>query len=94
MNYALAMAAPLIEIDDARRAVLDCTHPLTYESERLADALDRVLAEDVHSAGPVPPFDSSAMDGFALRCADVRDAVEGRPATLAPSRAADCSSMQ
>lgn len=82
MNYALAMAAPLIEIDDARRAVLDCTHPLTYESERLADALDRVLAEDVHSAGPVPPFDSSAMDGFALRCADVRDAVEGRPATL------------
>ncbi len=76
------MASPLIEIDDARRAVLDAVRPLTYESERLADALGRVLAEDVRSVDPVPPFDSSAMDGFALRFADVRDADERRPATL------------
>ncbi len=82
MNYALAMAARLTEIDDARRAVLDCARPLGYESERLADALGRVLAQDARSAAAVPPFDSSAMDGFALRCADVRDAAAERPATL------------
>ena len=37
----------MIDVDEARRAVLDCTAPLTYESERLADALGRVLAEDL-----------------------------------------------
>jgi molybdopterin molybdotransferase len=76
------MAPRLIEVDEARRAVLDCTAPLTYESERLADALGRVLAEDVRSVEPVPPFASSAMDGFALRCVDVRDAAQGAPASL------------
>jgi molybdopterin molybdotransferase len=76
------MAPRLIDVDEARRAVLDCTAPLTYESERLADALGRVLAEDVRSVEPVPPFASSAMDGFALRCADVRDAAEGAPRSL------------
>ncbi len=76
------MAARLIEIDDARRVVLDCVQPLTHERERLAGALGRVLAEDVRSVGPVPPFDSSAMDGFALRFSDVSDAAEVRPARL------------
>ena len=52
------MAPRLIDVDEARRAVLDCTAPLTYESERLADALGRVLAEDVRSVEPVPPFAS------------------------------------
>lgn len=44
------MAARLIELDEARRAVLDRVQPLTYERERLADALGRVLAEDVPDA--------------------------------------------
>jgi molybdopterin molybdotransferase len=35
------------------------------------DALGRVLAEDVHSTLDVPPADNTAMDGYALRCADV-----------------------
>jgi molybdopterin molybdotransferase len=76
------MAPRLIDVDEARRAVLDCTAPLTYESERLADALGRVLAEDVRSVEPVPPFASSAMDGFALRCADVSEAAQDAPASL------------
>jgi molybdopterin molybdotransferase len=76
------MGGALIEIDDARRAVLDAVAPLACERIALADALGRVLAEQVSSAGPLPPFDSSAMDGFALRCADVRDAGEREPVTL------------
>ncbi|HEX4483812.1 MAG TPA: gephyrin-like molybdotransferase Glp [Solirubrobacteraceae bacterium] len=76
------MNAELIEIDDARQRVLDCTTPLPSERVRLADALGRVLAEGVGSDGPIPPFDSSAMDGFALRFADVCEAGAERPVRL------------
>ena len=56
----------LISIDDGRDRVLDAVNPLGAERVALADALGRVLAEDLTSAVDVPPFDSSAMDGFAL----------------------------
>jgi molybdopterin molybdotransferase len=46
-------------------------------------ALGRVLAEDATSAEPVPGFDNSAMDGFAVRAADTRGAEGGRPVELA-----------
>jgi molybdopterin molybdotransferase len=56
----------LISIDEARGRVLEAVRPLAAEEVRLADALGRVLAEDVVSPIDVPPFDSSAMDGFAV----------------------------
>jgi molybdopterin molybdotransferase len=56
----------LISIEEARRRVLDALRPLASEPVALADARGRVLAEDVTSAIDVPPFDSSAMDGYAL----------------------------
>src|SRR5262249_61239401 len=43
---------------------------LEPEDVRLADADGRVLAETARSAVDLPPFPSSAMDGFALRAAD------------------------
>ncbi len=76
------MASALIELEEARRTVLDCVHALASEPVALAHALGRVLAEDVRSDGAVPRFDSSAMDGFALRCIDVRDARPERPIEL------------
>lgn len=57
----------LITIDEARRRVLDSVTRLGDEAVALGDALGRVLAEDVTSGIPVPPFDSSAMDGFAVQ---------------------------
>jgi molybdopterin molybdotransferase len=56
----------LIAIEEARRIVLEHVRPLDSERVRLDAATRRVLAEDVTSAIDVPPFDSSAMDGFAL----------------------------
>jgi molybdopterin molybdotransferase len=56
----------LISIEQGRRRVLDTVRPLAAEPVALADARGRVLAEDVTSAIDVPPFDSSAMDGYAL----------------------------
>ncbi|MGI8731474.1 MAG: molybdopterin molybdotransferase MoeA [Solirubrobacteraceae bacterium] len=67
-----------ISIEDARRQVLEHTAMLEAEQVDLDDALGRVLAEDAVAPNPVPPFDCSTMDGFALRAADTSDA----PATL------------
>jgi len=56
----------LISIDEARRRVLEAVQALPAEDVPLAEALGRVLAEDVESPIDVPPFDSSAMDGYAV----------------------------
>ena len=56
----------LLSIDEARAAVLGAVVPLDAEAVHVDDALGRVLAEDVVAAHDVPPFDNSAMDGFAV----------------------------
>jgi molybdopterin molybdotransferase len=59
-----------ISIEDARRQVLEHTGRLGAEVVELDDALGRVLAQDAVAPNPVPPFDCSTMDGFALRAGD------------------------
>ena len=76
------MPAKLIEIDDARRLVLERAAPLGGEEVRLREALNRVLAEDLSSSEPVPAFDNSAMDGYAVRASDTPGTSAERPATL------------
>jgi molybdopterin molybdotransferase len=61
------MRTPLISIAQARELVLEHVRPLGHERIDIADALDRVLAEDVNAAGDVPPFGCSAMDGYAIK---------------------------
>ena len=63
---------PLKSLDEALAELLAQALPLP-ETERIStfDADGRVLAEDAVSALQVPPADNSAMDGYALRCADV-----------------------
>jgi molybdopterin molybdotransferase len=58
--------AMLIPIARARALVREATPRLATESVPIVEALDRVLAEDVIAAGDVPPFPSSAMDGYAI----------------------------
>ena len=59
------MGAPdLISIDEARERVLAEVEPLG--AERVAPALSRVLAEPAVAREDLPPFDASAMDGFAV----------------------------
>jgi molybdopterin molybdotransferase len=77
------MAADLIEIDEARRVVLERAGLLEAEPVALGAALGRVLAEPVSSVDPVPGFDNSAMDGYAVRAADTAGADGRRPARLA-----------
>jgi len=56
---------------DAARAILEGLRPLPVERLPLLDALGRVLAEDVVSPLDLPPWDNSAMDGYAVRDADL-----------------------
>jgi molybdopterin molybdotransferase len=62
--------AGLLTIDEARALVLARVRPLAAERVPIGDAAGRVLAEDARAAVDLPPFASSAMDGFALRAAD------------------------
>lgn len=57
--------------EEALKIALDATTPIrTTERVAIADADGRVAAEDVVSSLDVPPFDRSAMDGYAVRSAD------------------------
>src|SRR5262245_52638466 len=58
-------------MDDAQRLVLERVRPLPSERVSLELAAGRVLAEAARAAVDLPPFPSSAMDGFAVRSGDV-----------------------
>jgi molybdopterin molybdotransferase len=66
----LAATRNLISVDEARRLALQRVERLPVETVRLGAAAGRVLADDATATVDLPPFDSSAMDGFALRSAD------------------------
>jgi molybdopterin molybdotransferase len=74
---------PAVGVEEAVRLILERVHPLEVESVPLPDALGRVLGEDVTSRDDLPPFDNSAMDGFAVRAQDTRGAAPDSPVELA-----------
>jgi molybdopterin molybdotransferase len=76
------MSRPLIELDSARRIVLEQTEPLEQQDVALEGSLGRTLAEDVTSSETVPGFDNSAMDGFAVSARDTEGATTSSPALL------------
>ena len=83
LQWLAMTASQLVEIDEARRRVLAAVSPLAGETVQLgAAALGRVLAEEITSEEPVPAFDSSAMDGFAVRAEDLVGARSSRPIAL------------
>ncbi len=68
----------MISVAEARRRILEPLAPTGIETVGLADALGRVLAEDVRARVTQPPVAVSAMDGYAVRAEDVART----PATL------------
>ncbi|WP_237247143.1 gephyrin-like molybdotransferase Glp [Sideroxyarcus emersonii] len=60
-----------LTVTAAQRCVMESVKLLGSETVRLDRSLGRVLAEDIHSNRDQPPYDVSAMDGFAIRSADV-----------------------
>jgi molybdopterin molybdotransferase len=74
--------APPLRLEEARERMLAGVAPLQAEMVEVAAALDRVLAEPAVARVTLPPWDNSAMDGFAVRSQDVAGASPGAPVTL------------
>jgi molybdopterin molybdotransferase len=68
--FAMSAEPRRISIEDARQAVLDEVIRLDAEEIELEQALGRVLATDAVAPEDLPPFTSSAMDGYAVLAAD------------------------
>ncbi len=73
----------MVTIEEARRLVVESRSASTTVRVPIAQAVGCVLAEDAVAREDVPPFANSAVDGYAVRSADTRDAVPGRPVRLA-----------
>ncbi|HMI81007.1 MAG TPA: hypothetical protein VK480_04400, partial [Solirubrobacterales bacterium] len=84
MEASQLTAAPdrLLGLEEARRLVLERTPALGSVGLPLREALGRVLAEEVLAPEPVPAEDNSAMDGYAVRAADLAGACPESPVTL------------
>ncbi|AVF05402.1 MULTISPECIES: gephyrin-like molybdotransferase Glp [Devosia] len=63
----------LLPVDEALRAILDRVPAVTPEQVPLGEASGRVLAAPVIAGHNQPPFDASAMDGYAMRAEDVAE---------------------
>jgi molybdopterin molybdotransferase len=74
--------ADWVSVREAREIILRELSPLPPERIDLLDALGHVLAEEVVSPIDLPLWDNSAMDGFAVRSADVRGASAEAPRVL------------
>jgi molybdopterin molybdotransferase len=74
--------ARAIEIEAARREILARVRPLGVEEVGLAAALGRRLGITAIAEAPVPGFDNSAMDGFAVRAADIAGGGAAAPVAL------------
>ncbi len=64
----------MITVEQARELILNRISPLNAEKVFIEQALDRYLAEDIVSARDIPPWDNSAMDGYAVHEADIKEA--------------------
>lgn len=82
-------------LEAAQAAVLDAMRRLPTQPATLREARGLVLAEDITAPHGVPPFANSAMDGYAVRAADVAEVpvmlqvVEDVPAGSVPARAVE-----
>jgi molybdopterin molybdotransferase len=80
-GFAASAAIP-VSVDGHRDAILDVVGPLPELDLTLLDAHGCVLAEDIVATAPLPGFDNSAMDGYAVRASDLASASEAAPVVL------------
>lgn len=67
-----AFAGPLLAVDDLERIICERVQPVAeIETVPLTEALGRVTARDISAPIDLPPFDNSAVDGYAVRHADL-----------------------
>ena len=72
----------MLSVEEARQRMLETIPVLPSERRTILACNGYVLAETLRANENIPPFDNSAMDGFAVRAADVAGTSEANPATL------------
>lgn len=72
----------MLSVEEARQQMLDTIPVLSTEKRDILECNNYVLGEELIASENIPPFDNSAMDGFALCSEDVNDATEQNPAVL------------
>ena len=75
-------SAALISVESHLADILSTIRPLAPIEVSLTEAHGLVLAEDVATSHPLPSFDNSAMDGYAVRVQDIASASQDSPVTL------------
>lgn len=63
----------MIRIEEALKIIEEETKNLGLEEKEILSALNRVLGEDIYSMDNLPPFNKSAMDGFAIKYEDTKN---------------------
>ncbi len=76
------MPPEMLTPEDAQQLVLQEIRTLGVERVPLLDSLGRLLGADLRAGYDNPPYDNSAMDGYAVRFADVAKATPDRPVVL------------
>jgi molybdopterin molybdotransferase len=76
------MSTDMAPVEAHLARVLAAIHPLSPARQGLEEAQGGVLAQDAAARCPLPSFDNSAMDGYAVRAADVAQAGPDSPVTL------------
>ncbi|WP_209623707.1 molybdopterin molybdotransferase MoeA [Saccharothrix coeruleofusca] len=74
-----AVPSPLTAVADHRARIAELVGPMPVVTAPVADCLGLVLAADLVAPVSLPPFDNSAMDGYAVRAADVAGAPVSLP---------------
>lgn len=72
----------MLSLEQAIERLIAAVRPVGVEKIPIAEAPDRHLAEAVRAPHPLPLFDNSAMDGWAVRSADLAGASKERPVVL------------
>ena len=72
----------MLSVEEARERVLALVPVLEAAELPLLESLGLVLAEDIVAAFDIPPWDNSAMDGYAVRHSDIRGAGQDSPRSL------------
>jgi len=79
----------MLTFHEARARIVESARALPSELVAVEAARGRVLAEPLVAAGPIPAFDCSAMDGYAVRCADVNGTPAAELRVVGTCRAGD-----
>ncbi|MBI2936227.1 MAG: molybdopterin molybdotransferase MoeA [Chloroflexi bacterium] len=72
----------MLSVEEAQERLLAFFHVLDAEEKPILEALGQTLAEDISASFDIPPWDNSAMDGYALRHQDIIGASPSSPRVL------------